>query len=165
MCFSFISKVTTCFNRMGLFNPTSSWMGSCCNPCIGYTMFCLMYTWHTPASVGSVTLACRSYSSTSPPGLIFTQTHSWAQSCPAHCPTVLSCNIPSFSAYGLVAILHNGIKRTKKCQIRLLGTCGMQPEQQAVLLFSTISSLFGHSKSFPAIQRNVQSLKYISVHV
>ena len=35
-------------------------------------------------TLGSVTLACRSHSITSPPGLIFMQTHSWAQSCPAH---------------------------------------------------------------------------------
>ena len=35
-------------------------------------------------TVCSVALACRSHSSTSPPGLIFTQTHSWAQPCPAH---------------------------------------------------------------------------------
>ena len=35
-------------------------------------------------TVGSVTLACRSHSITSPPRVIFTQTHSWAQSCPVH---------------------------------------------------------------------------------
>ena len=36
------------------------------------------------ATVGSVTLASRSYSSTSLPGLFLTQTHSWAQSCLVH---------------------------------------------------------------------------------
>ena len=39
---------------------------------------------HVRDTVGSVTLACRSYSITSLPGLILTQTHSWAPSCLAH---------------------------------------------------------------------------------
>ena len=35
-------------------------------------------------TVFTVAIACSSHSSTSLPGLLFTQTHNWAQSCPAH---------------------------------------------------------------------------------
>ena len=122
------------------------------------TLYCTLYT--VLYTVGSVTLACRSHSSTSPPGLMLTQTHSWAQSCLAHWQS-----IQTFSAYGLVAKLHNDGQRAanvqKNCWVRV--DCSRSSRQH--FCFQLFPALFGHSKPFPAIQINVQSFKYISVHV
>ena len=78
---------------------------------------------------------------------------------------VLLRHIQTFSAYGQVAKLHNGRKRAanvqKKCWVR--GDCSRSSQQH--FCFQLFPAFFGHSKPFSAIQRNVQSFKYISVHV
>ena len=100
-------------------------------------------------TVCSVALACSSHSSTSPPGLIFTQTHSWAQPCPAHwqycdAKTQLSQHI-DWQQYCTMADKEQNMSQ-EIAGYKL--TAARAPQKK--LLFPTISSLFGHSKPFPA---------------
>ena len=125
-------------------------------------------------TVGSVTLACRSHSSTSLPGLILTQTHSWAQSCLAHqqcchATSKLSQHMdwqPNCTMADKEPQMSNKIAGYELIAGGAAGSTFVSNYFQPFLAifnpFQPFKEMFSHSNTFPSMSRHILSFVTIT---
>ena len=160
------SHYFTRFLGTGIIHHTSSFTQKTL-PTVGAQCLLVLYT------VGSVTLACRSHSSTSLPGLILTQTHSRAQSCLAHwqcCQTTSKLSqhmdwLPNCSMTNKEPRMSNEIAWYELTAAGAAGSTFVFNYFHIFLavlnLFKSFKEIFSHLNTFPSMSRILQTYPVI----